>query len=171
MSTAKELAQYLVYSYEARSGSKFQDSELKLQKMMYFAQRESLAFTNEPLFSDSFEGWKYGPVLPSLRYFFDGDYEPFDPKDESKLSDKEIYIIDNVIAEYGRLEPWALAEITHNESCWLKSREGLDEDDMGLSQIPVEDIKEDAKNVRLYDHEYDMYVDEFEDFEDEVLQL
>ncbi|AYW50781.1 DUF4065 domain-containing protein [Tetragenococcus halophilus] len=171
MATVKELAQYLVYSYEDRSGSKFQDSELKLQKMMYLAQRESLAFTDEPLFNDTFEGWKYGPVLPSLRYFFDEDYQPFDPKNESNLTNKEIYIIDNVIAEYGKFEPWALAELTHNELCWLKSRNGLDESDIGWSPISTDDIREDAKKVRLYDHEYDMYVDEFEDFDDEVLQL
>lgn len=34
--------------------------------------------------------------------------------------------------------------------------------------ISKEDIKKDAENVRVYDHQYDMYLDEFDDFNEEV---
>ena len=37
------------------------------------------------------------------------------------------------------------------------------EGEIGDRIINLEDIKEDAKKVRLYDNVYDMYYDEFED--------
>ncbi len=49
---------------------------MKLHKLLYFAQRESLAITNEPLFEENFEGWKYGSVSREVRthYTVDGMY-------------------------------------------------------------------------------------------------
>lgn len=40
--------------------------EIRLQKMMYFAQRESLITNGRVLFDEEFLGWKYGPVLLSV---------------------------------------------------------------------------------------------------------
>lgn len=171
MADLKKLAQYLVYSYENKSNSQFQNSELKLQKLMYLSQKMSLALTNETLFDNLFEGWAYGPVLPELRYFFEEDYQPFDVENNQDLSVKDMYIIDNVIAEFGKYEAWALAEITHQDSCWIKSRKGLSAQQYGRTEISIEDMKNDAMNVRFYDHEYDMYIDEFDDFHGEVLSL
>ena len=45
-------------------------SPMKLQKMTYFLYKEYLKNTDIPLFSEPFEKWKYGPVLPSLYYEF-----------------------------------------------------------------------------------------------------
>ena len=36
----------------------------------------------------------------------------------------------------------------------------------GDNKLSLEDIEEDAKKVRPYDHIWDMYLDEFEDYED-----
>lgn len=171
MADIKLLAQYLVHSYENKSNSQFQASELKLQKLMYLAQKTSLALSDEPLFDNLFEGWAYGPVLPELRFFFEDDYQPFDNSEENTLSLKEMYIIDNVVAEFGKYEAWALADITHQDSCWKKSRVGLSPKQYGRTEITLDDMREDAKNLRIYDHEYDMYLDEFEEFDDEVLSL
>ena len=41
--------------------------QMKMHKLMYFAQRESLMYNKEPLFDSEFEGWKYGPVLVEVR--------------------------------------------------------------------------------------------------------
>lgn len=45
---------------------------MKLQKLMYFFFREYAKKSNEKLFSEQFETWKYGPVLPSIYYEFQG---------------------------------------------------------------------------------------------------
>ena len=44
-----------------------QMDEMKMHKLMYFSQRESLMYNNEPLFDGTFYGWKYGPVLKEVR--------------------------------------------------------------------------------------------------------
>ena len=45
-------------------------SPMKLQKLTYFLYKEYLQKTDEKLFNEPFEKWKYGPVLPSLYYEF-----------------------------------------------------------------------------------------------------
>ena len=163
MRNAREIAIMLINRYNKITRSEFGSSELKLHKLMYFAQRQSLALTGKPLFCDEFEGWIHGPVLPDLRFFFDFSFTT--TISSNSLNDTEEYIIDNVISEYGSLAAWALRDLTHKESAWLKSREGLSNDDHGSVKIPLEDIITDAKKVRLYDHQYDMYIDEFSDWD------
>ena len=56
MSNTIDVAKYLIYAYEQFSNSKFETQELKLQKLMYFVQRESFTLTGEALFPSDFEG-------------------------------------------------------------------------------------------------------------------
>ena len=39
---------------------------LKLQKLVYFAHGWYLAFSGEPLISETIQAWQYGPVIPTL---------------------------------------------------------------------------------------------------------
>lgn len=41
-------------------------TQMKLQKMVYFAHGYHLAKFNEPLVDEIFEAWKYGPVVPAI---------------------------------------------------------------------------------------------------------
>lgn len=157
-----ELAFYLIDKYESISNIDFGSNELKLQKLMYFVQRQSLALTGEPIINENFEGWVHGPVLVSLRNFF--DFKSEFKHDFSNLSEKDKYIIDNVLYEYGHLEAWKLRNLSHEEHSWKVSRNGLSDDEVGNVPLKIEDIKIDAQKVRLYDHLFDMYIDEFEDF-------
>jgi uncharacterized phage-associated protein len=43
-------------------------TNLKLQKLVYFAHGWYLAFTDTPLIDDEVQSWKYGPVIQSLHY-------------------------------------------------------------------------------------------------------
>ncbi len=164
---AKIFATYLVESYQTITGTQFENSEVKLQKMMYFAQKNALALTGEPLFDEDFEGWVHGPVLKSLRFFF----ESLPNEDITKeLNDTQKYIIDNTIQTYGQYSTWKLRDMSHAETSWIKSRDGLNESEQGRAIIPVEDIREDAKNIRIYDHQFDMYVDEFPDLDEKEFE-
>lgn len=91
--------------------------------------------------------------------------------EKNKLTETQRYVIDSVVAQYGKYESWSLADLTHQEECWLKIRKGLLPDETGNRLITYDDIREDAKKVRPYEHIYDMFVDEFDDFTDEVLVL
>ena len=154
------VAQYIFDEYK-RVTEEIID-EMKLQKLLYFSQRETFAILNQPLFNEIFEGWKYGPVSREVRTVFTEDginAQTEDIKSESK------YIINNIIQEYEALASWKLSALTHKETSWLNSRKGLKKEENGNVEIKMEDIREDAKKVRPYDYMWDMYYDEFEDYE------
>ena len=68
--------------------------EMKMHKMMYFSQRESLMNTNNPLFGDSFEAWKFGPVLRSVRNEYKCNHM-FESVNES-LTEEEKRLVESV---------------------------------------------------------------------------
>jgi uncharacterized phage-associated protein len=41
-------------------------TNMKLQKLLYFAQCEHLKKNGSPLFLDAIEAWQYGPVVPAV---------------------------------------------------------------------------------------------------------
>ena len=152
------VAQYIFEKYKDISGESI--DEMKLHKLLYFSQRECLAITNQPMFEEKFEGWKYGPVCREIRNSItpDGilDYD-------SDISEESKYMINNVIMEYGVFASWKLSKLSHQEISWKKARSGLQDGENGNRYLQLEDIREDAKKVRPYDHVWDMYYDEFED--------
>ena len=152
------VAQYVFEEYKRVTGEVI--DEMKLHKLLYFAQRESLAITNEPLFEGEFEGWKYGPVCKEIRNSItpDGIIDA-----TGEISDECRYVVNNVIHQYGSLASWKLSELSHKELSWKKARAGLSEGENGSVKLLLQDIREDAKKVRPYDSIWDMYYDEFED--------
>ena len=170
MTKLRQLARYLVYSYENHTAARFGDNELKLQTMLYFAQRECLAVAGEPLCGESFEGWAEGPVLPELHFFFEEGYDPFEPLEMKKLTEREQFILDRVVFAYGQYEGWYLADLARREASWRNSRPGVAAEATEPKLLELADIREDAKKVRLYDTLFDVYLDELEEFEGEVLE-
>lgn len=156
-----DVAQFIFDEYKNMSGNSI--DEMKLHKLLYFSQRECLAVTGQPLFNETFEGWKYGPVSRVVRneYTVDGM-----ACSTSKISMESSYIVKNVISQYGIYEAWELSNLTHKEKSWIKSRIGLVAGENGNKIIPIDDIREDAKKVRPYDSIWDMYYDEFDSVED-----
>ena len=59
---ALDVARYIVEHW----GDKVVITNLKLNKLVYFAQVESLRWRSSPLFVDSIEAWQYGPVEPTV---------------------------------------------------------------------------------------------------------
>lgn len=97
-------------------------SNLKLQKLVYYAQGFSLALRREPLFPDQIEAWMHGPVVPGLyRRFKDFGSNPipvsnnFDP---SRLDRDERRLIEEVYDVYGQYSAWKLRQLTHEEDPW-----------------------------------------------------
>ena len=61
--TAERVADYIIRSAH-ESGELI--TNLKLQKLVYYAQAWHLALFDEPLFDDPIEAWVHGPVVSSL---------------------------------------------------------------------------------------------------------
>jgi len=160
METVYDVAQYIYDEYKKISEQVI--DEMKLQKLLYYTQRESLAIKGEPMFDAIFEGWKHGPVCRAVRSVYTSDGINFDCK---SISFDNAYIINNVIDEFGAIESWKLSQLSHKEISYVNSRRGLKPNEIGRNPLLLSDIKIDAQKVRPYDHNWDMYYDEFDEIE------
>lgn len=94
-------------------------TNLKMQKLVYFAQGFSLALLDRPLFSEEIQAWTYGPVIPvlynELKRFGSmplkgviASHDIISEKDEEALD-----LLDNVIERFGKLSAAELVELSH----------------------------------------------------------
>ena len=120
--------------------------EMKLQKLMYFAQREGLIRTGEPLFEADFYGWRFGPVLKELRTPYKEESFSPDVTDESLGEDKET--LDEVFKVYAPKDSWSLSRLSHGEICWKRSRKGVAPSESSDNLIPLDDIRLDAQRMK-----------------------
>lgn len=160
MTDILSVADYLYKYYFEITNEKI--DELKMHKLLYFIQRECIAMTGEPMFNDSFEGWIHGPVSTEVRLHFDQEHGIVAKTHE--VNDTYKYIIQNVVYQYGNYASWYLRDLSHKEISWKNSRKGLTSSQPGNKELKLDDIKIDAEKVRPYDHLWDMYYDEFEDY-------
>ena len=147
------VASYIVNRYQAEQGERI--DEMKLHKMLYFAQREGLIETNEPLFEGDFYGWRFGPVAADIRAAYRDDTFDKTVGDEAMGSDKAV--LDYVFANYADKDSWSLSRLTHGEICWKKSRKGIAPNESSNNLIPLEDIRLDADRMRQRREMLDQY--------------
>ena len=97
-------------------------SNLKLQKLLYYAQGYHLALYNTRLFSEDLYAWQYGPVVQEVYHEFKGygaqAIEVPQAFDFATLSPNELELINEVNALYGQYSAVKLMEMTHNETPW-----------------------------------------------------
>lgn len=118
-------------------------TNLKLQKLLYYAQAWSLAFYEKPLFSEEFEAWMHGPVVPALYHRFKHlRWSPID-EDVTPVEDKELRShLDKVLASYGKATAGELERLSHSERPWRDARGDLAPDASSRNVIPKESIQE-----------------------------
>lgn len=112
MYPAMKIAKYIVAKC-VRDASPI--SNLQLQKILYYVQREYVRQTGDPLFSDKIEAWQFGPVVRDVYFTFSvfgGSAIRFCDDDVS-LEKSITAIIDPVIEEKRALDPWTLVDLTH----------------------------------------------------------
>ena len=66
--TAQTVADYFLTLGDPEVGDGI--SNMKIQKLLYYAQGIHLAIANEPLFDDPIEAWRFGPVVPDVYHRF-----------------------------------------------------------------------------------------------------
>lgn len=95
-------------------------TNMKLQKLLYYAQGLSIKYNGCTLFDDAFEKWKYGPVIPDIYK----KYSDFgrDPIIENAVpvafSENVQALLEDVMEEYGQYSAWKLSEMSHDEKPW-----------------------------------------------------
>lgn len=113
-------------------------TNLKLQKLVYYAQAWHLAMKNEPLFDEDFEAWVHGPVIPSLYFQYkEFGWKPIMRDDLSEDSLQKISsefgedlckFMSELCEEYFGSSAYELEMLTHKEDPWKIARNGLAED-------------------------------------------
>lgn len=116
--------------------------EMKMHKLMYFTQRESLIVNSNILFDEDFCGWKYGPVLLSVRTEFQTE-APFSKVTEN-TSPTTKALLESVLDRFGGISSWNLSMLSHKELSWKLSRNGLSPSDNGNTHLSISAMKIDA---------------------------
>lgn len=101
-------------------------SNLKLQKLLYYAQSAYLAIKNEKLFSEEIYAWKHGPVVQEIydcfkRYHSKGIDKLNDWPHEEIRCKETINILENVYNVFGAYSAWGLRNLTHTERPWKET--------------------------------------------------
>lgn len=115
---------------------------LKLMKLLYLAERESLRLYGEPIAGDHLVSMPHGPVLSRTYDLMNGSEKSGDggwdcwmddkaaheialrdpsrirtPDDLLELSDGDLKVLDHIWAEFGHMGKWELRDYTHSDAC------------------------------------------------------
>ena len=119
MLTVKKVAEYFLSLSDEDLGDMI--SNLKLQKLCYYAQGFSLALYNKPLFKEEIVAWNHGPVVPELyREYkeYGANGIPVPNVDLTKYTKEEKELMNEVYTVYGQFSAWKLVNMTHSEAPW-----------------------------------------------------
>lgn len=112
MYKAIEIARYIIDKCEKDSKP---ISNLQLQKILFFIQKEYLQNQGIPAFSDDIEAWKFGPVVSDVYYQFSGyGASPITlTYNDPGIEDTDQQIVNPIIESRRGLYPWDLVNETH----------------------------------------------------------
>lgn len=114
---------------------------VKLEKLLYFAQKCFLKSYCKPLFRENIEAWVYGPVVPEVYRYHRGriivERGCFGSSD---LTPEQRSSISYVVQQFENQRGWDLVELSHLEKVWIKARRGLKPDDQSNVVISIDDI-------------------------------
>jgi uncharacterized phage-associated protein len=118
--TAHDVARYLLAMQDEDAGELI--SNLKLQKLLYYAQGFHLALFGVPLFSDRIKAWRYGPVVPDVWHRYkEADWGPIAKPadfDLGRYDPQTRELLDEVHRVYGQFSASKLRDMTHEEPPW-----------------------------------------------------
>lgn len=121
MTTAGNVAKYYLWTFGDHPEEPI--SNLKIQKLLYYGQGWHLAKFDEPLFDETIDAWKHGPVVPSVYHAYKCYDDRGIPKPEtfdiSLINNRARSLLNNVYKAYGQYAAWKLREMTHEESPWV----------------------------------------------------
>ncbi|MCL2036427.1 MAG: DUF4065 domain-containing protein [Oscillospiraceae bacterium] len=115
---------------------------LKLQKLLYFTQGISYCMCDEEFFSEQFQAWVHGPVIPEVYY----RYKKYGrtPINLSysmpELTVNQGEVLEHVKEIYGKYSGKQLESLTHKQDPWLNARKELMPDERNNKTISKQSI-------------------------------
>lgn len=144
MENVVKIASYIADRYQRDFGCRI--DEMKLHKLLYFTQRESLIQKGEPMFPEEFLAWRYGPVMVQLRTLY--AQNQLNDLPESSFIEENKNIFDVIFSKYAIKESWSLSRLSHGEISWKNARKDLLPEQNGSNPLSIEDIKKDAERIK-----------------------
>jgi uncharacterized phage-associated protein len=125
MATVFDFAKYFIKFGHDTHGNTF-DGNMKLQKLLVFANLISLAERNKLLFDDEILAFDQGCVIEEVRLRYRNDYPAFlqDSKNfDPNFSQEEHDVINLAISIFGKLSARELSNVNHSFEFWKKAHE------------------------------------------------
>lgn len=136
-----DIASYFLF--KAEQGGQELLSNMKLQKLLYYAHGLNLALDKGPLFNETVEAWTYGPVVPRIYHKYKDFGSGGIPADEGfdpEIIDVETKeFLDEVYDFIGQFSAIRLMNISHSDQCWV---------DAGIGNIITQQSM--AKDLKKY---------------------
>jgi uncharacterized phage-associated protein len=121
MLSCHDVAKYFLALTDEDAGDLI--SNLKLQKLVYYAQGFHLALFDTPMFSEPIEAWTHGPVVPILYREYkscgSGPIASPDNMDFGVYSEDIRELLNEVYSVFGQFSAWKLRNMTHQEPPWI----------------------------------------------------
>jgi len=140
MLTCYDVAKYFIL--QTHRDSEDGITNLKLQKLLYYAQGYHLAMFGQPLFEDDLEAWDHGPVVADVYHTYKkwggSNIPSSDCLNISGFNEAILGLLETIHKLYGQFTAWKLREMTHEEPPWKDNYE------RGVNNKPIP--KEDLKN-------------------------
>lgn len=132
-------------------------TDLKLQKMLYYAQGVYLGLFSKPLFDDKIFAWKLGPVVENV-YNIYSKYrkDPIKETENVDIDDNISIFLEKIQEAYGKYSAFALVDKTHKEKPYRITPINC--------EISISIIKEFFKAENLAKFEKKLSVDKEEEF-------
>lgn len=120
MYSADEITRYIINRYMDLHKP---IDNLKLQKILFYCQKEYIQETNELLFDDSIQVTDYGFMIPSIYYEFRswGCLNITDYQDNIDLDIFTKQIVNYIMDKYRDTLTWYLVRDNHEEQLWRDS--------------------------------------------------
>ncbi len=117
-------------------------SNLKLQKLLYYAQGWNLAYKGEPLFADRLEAWVHGPVCPVVyRQFRHFGWKPIELEVVPGATPPDLREhVEDIWSAYGALTGLDLEVLTHREPPWQNARGDSHSTGTSTNEISRQDL-------------------------------
>lgn len=137
-------------------------TNLKLQKLLYFAQGLSYAIYNRPLFKEPIQAWTHGPVVSGIyKKYKEQCAKPIEDVNPVEIDDEIGALLEFVFKKYGKYTASELRNMSHNQMPYAKNYvEGKKN-----IIIPNKEIKEEfSKNKESLIKEFNKNKQELTDY-------
>lgn len=134
-------------------------TNLRLQKLLYFAQGWHLQRYGRPLFDAAVEAWTYGPVVPSVYQIYKANgnrgIEGVEAPDDDAFTPDEFDLLMDVAREYFPYSTGYLVDLSHApDSPWRRTQQSAT---ATISQDLMRQYFSQKKQLKSFDDILDDY--------------